>query len=47
MDMLDYRMHYAVMATEDRVRSFRRERHQLSKGEAQRRVPKPRREGRR
>jgi hypothetical protein len=26
MDMLDYRLHYAVMATEDRVRSLRRER---------------------
>jgi hypothetical protein len=26
MDMLDYRLHYAVMATEDRVRSVRRER---------------------
>jgi hypothetical protein len=25
-DMLDYRLHYAVMATEDRVRSLRRER---------------------
>ncbi|HEX9635693.1 MAG TPA: hypothetical protein VGB34_09470 [Candidatus Limnocylindria bacterium] len=24
--MLDYRLHYAVMATEDRVRSLRRER---------------------
>jgi hypothetical protein len=28
MDMLDYRLHYAVMATEDRVRSLRRERTQ-------------------
>jgi hypothetical protein len=26
MDMLDYRLHYAVMATEDRIRSLRRER---------------------
>lgn len=26
MDMLDYRLHYAVMATEDRVRGLRRER---------------------
>jgi hypothetical protein len=26
MDMLDYRLHYAVMATEDRVRSLRRDR---------------------
>jgi hypothetical protein len=28
MDMLDYRLYYAVMATEDRVRSLRRERTQ-------------------
>jgi len=26
MDMLDYRLHYAAMATEDRIRSLRRER---------------------
>ncbi len=26
MDMLDYRMHYAVMATEERVDNLRRER---------------------
>ena len=26
MDMLDYRLHYAVMLTEGRVRSLRRER---------------------
>jgi hypothetical protein len=34
MDMLDYRLHYAVMATEDRVRSLRRERRQQQLGRA-------------
>jgi len=38
MDMLDYRLHYAVMATEDRVRSLRRER-RLQNGARVARLP--------
>lgn len=47
MDMLDYRIHYAVMTTEDRVRSLRRERSLQRQLEPVRQLPKPRLEGRR
>jgi hypothetical protein len=39
MDMLDYRLHYAVMATEDRVRSLRRERRQQQSAARVARLP--------
>jgi len=47
MDMLDYRIHYAVMATEDRVRSLRRERSLLKQLERVPQLPEPRPERRR
>ncbi len=48
MDMLDYRLHYAVMATEDRVRSLRRERkHQQQVGRVGSVLPVDRKELRR
>lgn len=45
--MLDYRFHYAVMVTEERVRSLQRERRLLTQLGRVRRLPEPRPEGRR
>jgi hypothetical protein len=47
VDMLDYRIHYAVMAAEDRVRSLHRERRLELQARRDRRMPEPRVEGRR
>ena len=45
MDMVDYRAHYAVVATEDRVRSGLRERSLLMQLRRRRGAPAPHLEG--
>ncbi len=45
MDMLDPRINYAVMATEDRVRRLLRERSLKTQPRQVRQLPDPRREG--
>jgi hypothetical protein len=47
MDMLDYRMHHAIMAAEERVDSLRRERTQQRLFCQDRPLPAPRPTGRR